>query len=216
MLGMVACHAPHRTFEWTGDDSGWVAGFADYPKGVEVEWNFVSGRRPLPAPLSSPHLALYIAGDNRSDDLFMFWKRRVTGLTPRRSYAASLDVSFASNAPRGCAGAGGAPGESVYVKLGAATNEPVTSVDADGNVRISIDKGNQATSGREAVTVGDIATTNTNCAAPVWEEKRLHTTQPIRVTADPSGAIWVVMGTDSGFEGRTQIYYISLRLQLDP
>lgn len=215
LLGAVACRPAHRTFEWTGDDRGWASGFADHPQGVDAAWSFVAEPRPLPPPLTAPHRALFIAGDNRSDDLFMFWKRRVTGLAPRGSYAASLEVHFASSAPKGCSGIGGAPGESVYVKLGASTREPVTTVDPDGNVRISIDKGNQATSGRDAVTVGDVATTNTDCAAVVWEDKRLRTAAPLRVTADATGAIWVVMGTDSGFEGRTEIYYISLRLGLD-
>jgi hypothetical protein len=204
-----------RSILWTGDDPGWTAGFADYPPGVEKDWNFASSRRPLPAPLTSPHQALFIGGDNHSDDLFMFWKRRITGLVPGR-YAAELETTFATNAPRRCQGVGGAPGEAVYVKLGLAAAEPLTAVGPDGAVRVSTDKGNQANGGKEAQTVGDVSTTNSDCAHRRWELKSLRTANPLMAKTDSDGSIWPIVGTDSGYEARSEIYYASVAVTLRP
>lgn len=41
------------------------------------------------------------------------------GLVAEAAYEVSYVVRFASNAPSGCAGVGGAPGESVWKKVGA-------------------------------------------------------------------------------------------------
>ncbi len=77
----------------------------------------VADRRPLPAPLQ-PSPALFLGGDNRSDDLFMFYKAHVGGLLPGASYFVRFEVEVATNVPMGCVGIGGAPGESVWVKAG--------------------------------------------------------------------------------------------------
>ncbi len=45
-------------------------------------------------------------------------------------------------------GIGGSPGESVYVKAGATTEEPLIIEDSDGWLRMNIDKGNQAGEGQ--------------------------------------------------------------------
>lgn len=200
---------------WTGDDEGWVASFADYPPGVETDWHFDSGRRPAPSPVVSTHRSLFIGGDNHSDDLFMFWKRRIDGLAPGR-YAASLEATFATNAPKLCSGVGGAPGESVFMKLGLSASEPLTKIGEDGSVRMTIDKGNQAKGGQDAATVGDVATSNTDCKHRRWEMKTVRTASPIAATADRAGSLWVLAGTDSGYEARSEIYYTSIRVSLNP
>jgi hypothetical protein len=58
---------------------------------------------------------LFISGVNRSDDLFMYWKGQIVGLSPGTSYRASIEVEFATNVPSGCVGVGGSPGESVWI-----------------------------------------------------------------------------------------------------
>ena len=66
-------------------------------------------------------MALFISGVNRSDDLFMFYKGQVGGLQGGTTYQVSFQVEFATIAPSGCIGVGGAPGENVYIKAGATT-----------------------------------------------------------------------------------------------
>ena len=55
---------------------GWTAGFADLPADFDPAlYELDSGHRPLPDGLEGR--GLYIQGHNRSDDLFMFFKRQV-------------------------------------------------------------------------------------------------------------------------------------------
>ena len=56
---------------------------------------------------------------NLPDDLFMFLKRRLgtdDGIVPGQKYRITYTMVFASSAPSGAAGIGGAPGESVFIK----------------------------------------------------------------------------------------------------
>ena len=41
-------------------------------------------------------------------------------------------------------------------------------------------------------------------------------TIPVVATADAAGKIWVFVGTDSGFEGRTTLYYSKITVTVSP
>ena len=141
------------SFSFEGDAEGWTAGFADLPVDFDPSiYELDSGHRPLPNGLEG--YGLYIQGHNRSDDLFMFFKRQVAGLKPDAEYTAVLSLDLATNVPAGLFGIGGSPGESVYVKAGASTVEPVTPEDDSGYFRMNIDKGNQSNGGESMVVVG--------------------------------------------------------------
>jgi hypothetical protein len=43
--------------------------------------------------------------------------------------------------------------------------------------------------------------------------QRSNSTNPFRITSDPNGEVWVIIGTDSGFEGETVLYYNSISLK---
>ena len=62
---------------------------------------------------------MYISGNNHSDDLFMYYKRRIGSLRPGGVYAITFDVEFASMYPDGSIGIGGSPANSVFFKAGA-------------------------------------------------------------------------------------------------
>src|SRR5262245_51198493 len=127
--------------------SGWSAGFADYPAGSETLYGLFAGPRFMPRKLTHvAQRAFYIQGHNHSDDLFMFIKRRLgpeDGIAANTTYRVQYVIIFASNAPTGCFGVGGAPGEGVALKAGASPIEPVAVLQKDGYLRMNIDKGNQ-------------------------------------------------------------------------
>lgn len=206
-----------RSFSFgDGAKDGWEAGFADYPSDLaEVDYGLVFEARELPPELG-PGRGLYLAGVNHSDDLFMFLKREIDGLAPNTTYDVRLRVMVASNAPSGCAGAGGAPGESVYLKVGASTREPVVEV-KDRFHTLSVDKGDQAGGGRNAVVVGDVAN-GSPCAvslnAPYKLLARDNDAQPVTVSSDDDGRLWVFVGTESGFEGTTSLYYTAIEVKV--
>ena len=199
--------------ELSAGAQGWQAGFADYPAGQEAFHELVADHRSLPNALDAGRSALYISGNNHSDDRFMFYSRRVTGLVPGARHEADLEVEIATDVPTGCGGGGGSPGESVYVKAGAGEREPATSVDASGWVRIvGFDKGNQAVGGSHARVLGNVANSlpcqvEDGEVVRRWELKTLRTPSPVEVRADAQGAVWLLVGTDSGFEATTSLFY---------
>lgn len=204
-------------FNFINGLDGWEAAYADYALGQEASIGFAFGHERLAPPLNNIS-GFYLAADNRSDDLFMYITRRLEGLVPNRRYRVAIEVDIATNVPLGCAGAGGPPGESVYVKAGAVGVRP-DRVIQNNFVRVNFDKGNQSTGGANAGVLGDISQTTPGggCLAAPYERKTLTTgaNGPF-VTSDSSGRVWLVIGTDSGFEGFTKLYYLDGTAILTP
>lgn len=195
-------------FNFSKDAQGWTGDFADYPVGSESFYELSFGYSKLPSPLDQTKGALKQSGNNHSDDLFMFIKKQVTGLMPNHLYKVNMVVEFASNAADESVGVGGSPGHSVYLKVGATTDEP-KKVAEDNMYRMNIDKSNQSNSGKDMVKVGDFANgTDKN----VYKLKVVSNSEPLQVTSDENGSIWLVIGTDSGFEATTTIYYNSINV----
>ncbi len=187
----------------------WQVAYSDYPADYEqIEiYEREHGIRPLPAGFSGQ--GLMISGHNHSADLFMFMKRRISGLTPSTRYKANVNLSFLSNIGIGCYGAGGSPGESVYMKFGYAETEPMQE-----GYYLNVPKGNQAEGGAQAKVIGNIATKGANCEDTAYKNKTIKTSvaQELEFTTNADGSIWIFIGTDSGFEGLTTLYYRSVEL----
>jgi hypothetical protein len=201
-------------FSFASGTDGFTADFADYSPGQETGPNgilFASQFRRLPPPLDN-RFGLLVAGTNRSDDLFMFIWREVSGLVPGQRYRVATEVTIATNVPVGCAGAGGSPGESVAIKAGASPVRPAKALNANNDFRVNFEKdaGPLPVGGNEAFTIGDFAGGGGTCNQGFYALKTLRSpADRIAVlTADPGGRLWFVVGTDSGFEGRTEIYYL--------
>jgi hypothetical protein len=201
---------------------GWQAGFADYSPANDQNGSMglEAGIRPLPPELGVIGTGFYFRGNNHSDDLFMFMKKRLTaadGIRPSQRYEASFHIVLASNAGSECGGIGGAPGQSVYLKTGASAVEPAVFLDTDDHFRMNVDKGNQAEGGPAGSVAGHIGTSSTDCRgdSPFMSIERTHR-HPFVVTASDSGDLWLLIGTDSGFEGITRLYYQSIEVTLTP
>ncbi len=199
---------------------GWEAGFADYsPMSADME--LAAGLRPLPAELGIDGTGFMLSGHNRSDDLFMFLTRKLTatdGIRANQRYEISYRLIFASNAGgTACSGIGGHPGFSVSMKAGGSGEEPRIELDASAHLRVSVDKGNQSTGGPAATVAGDISTGSSDCrdTAPYKTlELRHRHTYPVQ--ANHFAELWLLVGTDSGFEGKTTLYYEMIEATLTP
>ncbi len=201
-------------FDFAADDQGWVAGFADLPADTTGWPSFalVWGYRPLPAALDPSRGGLYISGDNHSDDLYMFVKRQVAGLTGATTYQVHFEIDVATDAPTGCFGVGGSPGESVYIRAGATTVEPMAVV-AGADYVMNIDKGNQAAGGADVLLLGNLANGTTDCTDPVYVIKSFDSAgMTFNFTTGSAGTAWLMVGTDSGFEAVTSLYYTLVRV----
>jgi len=203
-------------FTFDSSTQNWSGNFTDLAPGQVNDVGFLFEQRELPAETGFLGGALFVSGRNVSDDLFMFAAHPVTGLRPETSYALTFELELASNAPSGCVGVGGAPGESVYLKVGAAVQQPDRVTSASGNLSLNLDKGDQSAGGANAQMVGDIANGTTDCTAPVYRRiTRDNRANPLRVTSDSQGELWLLVGTDSGFENTTSLYYDTIRVILE-
>jgi len=217
VVGLVSCDLSAdeggilvftHTFDFSREMGDWEVDFSDFPANPadSTDYELESAYTDRPANLGANLKSIMISGNNHSDDLFMFMKRKITGLSPNTDYAIVFDVELASNAPKGAAGIGGAPGESVFLKAGAIGMEPKAVIDKNQHV-LNVDKGNQATPGESTVMLGDIAVTPYAEAYALITRTNSGSQSPFVARTNSKGELWLIVGTDSGFEGVTTVYY---------
>jgi hypothetical protein len=204
-------------FEFADGSEGWVAGFADLPAVENLSsYALSSSWGPLRNGLDGR--ALFIEGHNRSDDLFMYWKTQIEGLEPNTTYQTGFTVELTSNVPGGLIGIGGSPNESVWIKAGASSEEPVAVVDGLGLLRMNVHIGSQSEEGSDAVVLGTIANANLDPETADRSTFALMTLNRadsgMTATTDGEGRLWVFVGSDSGYEGLTTLYYSRIEIDL--
>ena len=73
-------------------------------------------------------------------------------------------------------------------------------------IRLNIDKGNQAQEGQAMIILGNVA--NPEVAGDEYKLKTMDNQgRPVEVMTDDQGQVWLIVGTDSGFEGLSAFYY---------
>ncbi len=212
LFAAFACEKEEETLATTAFDfnfetnaEGWESVFADYPFDttgfyeLEYEWT------QLPQPLDTTQNAMMIAGSNRSDDLFMAIKKEVGNLPPNMDFEVLFDIELASIYPTNAIGIGGPPAEAVYMKVGVTQEEPQSSLNASDFFEMNIDKGNQSQSGSQMNVIGHVGVADTTTVYTLIERSNVN--KPFRFRTDDSGKAWLIIGTDSGFEGKTRLYY---------
>ncbi len=206
-------------FTFSNSNHGWVGEFADYPVGGESFFELAWGWENLPVEISTSSTNLtkgfFLTGNNHSDDLFMFAKRQIEGLQPNAFYDLIFSVWIESNVSSGFSvGIGGSPGKSVFFKVGASCEEP-KKVLLNDYYLLNVDKGNQASSGKNALVIGDLESPALDPYDSRYCPKQLGHRIPLRAQSDSQGRLWIFLGTDSGFEGTSKFYIAQVNLQLD-
>lgn len=192
------------------DKDGWTADIVDY--GVEQDsiMEFKSAWTALPAPLDTTKKSLLLESMNRSDDAFMFLKKKVTGLQPNKDYSLVFDIELASKYPTNSMGIGGSPGSSVWVKAGATPVEPVKEK-KDNFYSLNIDKGAQNNDGKDAIILGNVGVGDDDDET-YQLITRSNADKPFTARSNANGELWLIVGTDSGFEGLTTLYYSQIKV----
>ena len=204
-----------QVWDFTADTEGWTGSFCDYPPADAATYDLMSGWASLPTGVPAGG-GLRMNGNNHSDDLFMYISRAITGLRPSAAYLMDVVVVIATNASADCGGIGGAPGTSVFVKIGASATEPRAQADNLGWLRLNLDKGQQSTGGADLEVVGNIANTLPCVTSnPPYQAKTLMLSR-FAVTSSADGKVFAILGTDSGFEGVTTLFYDSVSITLTP
>lgn len=191
------------TFDFNQNDGGFTPIFSDYPneQGVEEFYELRSGHEEV--PIAEAGKGLFLSGNNHSDDLFMGYYKDLSGLVPETEYQFTVRFQLATNVENDMIGIGGAPGESVFVKCGVASKEPENSLDSLNHFCLNIDKGSQSTSGSDMIVVGNLAKEEINRPGE-YEFNEIET--KVIARTDEAGTAYLVIVTDSGFEGVTSYY----------
>ncbi len=201
-------------FTLQGLANGWTLGVADLPLARSTEVDAAGGEVHLPSAFSSTGDALYQAGTNVSGDLFLFHEKYVGSVRPNTDYKVSLQMEFVTNIHSGCTTGSG---PLVVIKAGVTSVEPTATPDAQGVLRMNIDKGAGTARGVYA-QLGDIRNGLAGC--PATGTYAVHTTATVRQTellhTDDLGGFFMFIGTQSSFVGRHEIYLTSLTLYLQP
>lgn len=96
------------------------------------------------------------------------------------------------------------PATGVTLKAGASSIKPEKVKDGS-YYKFNLDKGNQLEGGRDLVAIGDLA--NGKDVEEYALIQRSNAGKPFTVKTDANGEVWLIIGTDSGFEGSQSIYY---------
>jgi len=210
------------SFDFRNGALGWQAGFADYPPTTDKNgfYQLLAEVRTLPPELGVNGTGLYIQGNNHSDDLFMFIKRRLNsddGIVAGQTYQITYTLVFASSVQSGCVGVGGSP--AVTLKAGASPAEPIALFDSSPliswlrmNVGKDPNQGNIAASPTGTIANGIPCGSGQNSYVSI-QRTHQHTSL---VNANAKGELWLLIGTDSGFEGLTALYYQRIAVTLTP
>lgn len=225
-LGLLGCNSDDDNVEidqpyvidFNNSSNNFTAIFSDYPVSTSEQNNeefyqLKGAYGTMPEPFLNDN-AWFLQGNNHSDDLLMAIKGQIEGLERNTLYAISISVELTTSVPSNCFGIGGAPGESVYVKLAASTDEPVNEIVSEMYRLENFDIGNQSSSGTQGQSVGDIANGLDCMEQEQLIQKELTTMSPIDVTTDDEGKFWVLAGSDSGFEGLSYYYINKITLNI--
>jgi hypothetical protein len=205
-LSLIACSAKIEpkswSFDFTQDDSGFESVFADYhDDGHNFETFEMAYERVVISGTTNPGLRLQ--GHNRSDDLFMGIVKELSGLKASTTYTLTLSFTLYTEAEAGSIGIGGSPADSVYVKAGFTNVLPEVIEGQNGLWVLNIDKGQQSQGSAGIPVVGTMAKPEGSEAGFV--SKGFEVTLTLKT--DASGKLWLVIGSDSGYEGLT-VYYL--------
>lgn len=203
LSSMAYAAEPAVTFDFEKDDAGFTPVFADCPAedGVDDFYELRHGWAELPMGGGK---GLFLSGNNHSDDLFMGYYKELPGLKPGRLYEFHVTFRLATNVDGGMIGVGGSPGASVFVKGGVTTVRPRRTVDELGQYRLNIHKGNQAVGGCDLLVLGNLEKEETVRPGEYGWKAFSFT---MLAKADAEGRVYLLLGTDSGFEA-TSSYYL--------
>lgn len=191
----------------------WNSGFTGYPVGRETSFAPEYSYTLTPEETGRKKPSMRVSGRNHGNGLFMYLYRKIDGLEPETTYQLSYMVELASNTPRNSVGTGGSPGASVYLKAGAVAQNPYKIQEKTQNAlyrRTGFDEGSQAEPGDDMISLGNIGTELSEFKYSMI--KRSASNQQT-VTTGKNGELWLVVGTESAYEGVTTLFYTSVKVK---
>lgn len=197
-------------FDFSQEQYDWQADFADYPvdSAKAAEYQLSAQYTARPENLGNSISAMMLTGNNQGEKLFMYMKKKVTGLAPDVNYTVIFDIELASElSARGL-------GKEVLLKAGATYSEPKTMIE-DGNHVLNVDKGENVDRGEDMLPLGNIGTTESSKNFQLITRSNGETTSgPFIAKSNSKGEMWLIVGTEAAFHGVTTVYYSKVNVVL--
>lgn len=137
-------------------------------------------------------------------------------LKPNTEYEVNLRFDVATSEAESSMGIGGGSASSVFVKAGVVDRAPSVIEDSTyANTpyyRLNLDKGNQSTDGKDVALLGNIAKPDAEKSG--FQLKSFE--HAFTVKSNAAGELYVIIGTDSGYEGLQTLYFTNIDLTLVP
>lgn len=213
------------SYDFSAGDQGWTADFANYfvdsnnPNQFQLE----SGIRPLPPSTSASGNGFYLSGQNDSASLDMYLKKSVgaaQGLVAGQKYQVLYSIDFASNAVSGQAGLGATP-DSVGLFAGAGNTEPKTvpgSTDPVPHYNLNLAPTGYGSDATFVAAIGNglLPSDNPQGGDADYRSINRGSVKTAVTTADANGQLWLFVGTSSGYDGTTGVYYERINVSFIP
>jgi hypothetical protein len=196
-------------FDFSKEQYDWQADFADYPvdSAQAASYLLSATYTARPENLGSGVSAMMLTGNNQGEKLFMYMKKKVTGLVPDVNYTVIFEIELASELPaKGL-------GKEVLLKAGATYSEPKTMID-NGNYVLNVDKGESFNRGEDMVPLGNIGTTEGTKDFQLITRSNGETSGPFIAKSNSKGEMWLMVGTETTFHGITTVYYSKVNVIL--
>lgn len=196
-----------KQYDFSESSHGWEPGFADYPVSqddstrFELKYAYTDQPQTLVTKKS-----VMLSGKNLNRDLFMFLKKKISGLAPDTEYTITFNVELASSCEAYSAVSGGA----VYLKAGAIATEPKRVIDGT-SYGMNIDKGNDAVAGTDVILLGNIISPESAGFILQNKNNAMAKTRYVART-NSEGELWLLLGTDSTLEGTTAVFYMRVNV----
>jgi hypothetical protein len=155
-----------------------------------------------------------LSGNNHSDALQMFLVKQLSGLAPNTLYTIETEVEMASKYPDGSVGIGGSPGNAVHLVSKFATDGYTLKSGKNefDNVELVLNKVESLPESVLNIDLGDVSIPSEEYVYQMIDRKKSST--PDAVVTDDQGKLWAIVGTWSGFEGISTLYYTRIKITL--
>lgn len=202
------------TFRFEKNAEEWMPFFSDYPVGKESQYELLFEYSTLPFPLAPNTPALQIHGNNHSDDLLSVVYRKFSGLEPGRTYLVSFRVELASNVSTDAVGIGGSP--NLALGGGGIAYAPENLLDETGPERFNRPNFESRLQSHESngqlKVLGNIGVAENTSQYTLITRDNFN--DPLSLTANNSGDLWLMLATDSGFEGPITLYIKEIEVRI--
>ncbi len=189
------------------DDLGFVSDIAEVPTNYNEEGSYdlvnSVGEYPLTATsiFSDPgRNAYWLTVYNRRGEAFNYIYKKLDGLSANTNYKGMLTVTGMTPYAADTMDIANSSIESVFIKAGIISTEPVPTIDEDNYYRITtFDKGSQSDSGADLAVAGTLVDNQIAIDGTDYFEVIYFVN--LDFTTDADGNAYIVVGYDSGFKG---------------